>query len=168
MNDSIHRISAVFVLLFYAFAAHAQDNELVGDWVIVTTGFSFVGTTTSYAEVSIEEQDGELRAYIFNGPAPLRVNGDEFELDLDWRSGFDVEYLSTFKGRLNEDGTLEGEMAHHGATNFLGRSLRDGRFTGTRAEPPADLEGLPPQPVNMSGVYRRAGGLGRTTSGPQA
>lgn len=160
MKNSAFRIAATAIFLLHSFATYAQQNELVGDWVIVTTGFSFVGTTTSYAEVTIEEQDGELRAYIFNGPAPIRVNGDEFELDLDWRSGFDLEYLSTFKGRIMDDGTLEGEMTHNGASNFLGRTLRDGRFTATRAEPPPDLEGLPPQPVDMSGIYNRAGGLG--------
>ena len=150
---------AAMTLLVIAAPAKAQQEGLVGDWDIVTTGFSFVGSATSYAEVTIEEQDGELRAYIFNGPADLRVNGDEFELDLDWRSGFDVEYLSTFRGRLNEDGTLAGELTHHGATNFLGRAWRDGQFTGTRAEPMPDLDGLPPQPVDMSGVYNRASGL---------
>jgi len=155
-----NQFAVTLVLLMSLSAVHAQNDELVGDWVIVTTGFSFVGTNTSYAEVTIEAQDGELQAYIFNGPAPLRVDGDAFELDLDWRSGFDVEYLSTFKGQLNDDGRLEGKLTHHGATNFLGRPLRDGNFTGARAEPPAALDGLPPQPVNMEGVYRRAGGLG--------
>ena len=145
--------------LFVAFApAGAQQEGLVGDWDFVTTGFSFVGSTTSYANVTIEEQDGELRAYIYNGPAPLRVNGDEFELDIDWRSGFDVEYLSTFRGRIGDDGTLAGELTHHGATNFLGRAWRDGQFTATRAEPMPDLDGLAPQPVDMTGVYNRASG----------
>ena len=31
----------------------AQENELAGDWVVVTTGFAFVGGTTSYVNLSI-------------------------------------------------------------------------------------------------------------------
>lgn len=138
----------------------AQSNGLVGDWTIVTTGFSFVGSSTSYLEVTVEESDGELNAYVYNGPAPLRVNGNEFELDIDWRSGFDVEYLSTFKGILNEDGSLEGELTHHGANNFLGRPWPDGKFSGTRTEPHPELDGLAPNPVDLSGIWNRAFGQG--------
>ena len=85
---------------------------------------------------------------------------NDFEVDLSWRSGFDVEYLSTFRGTLKNDGTLEGVMSHNGASNFLGRELKDGTFTGTRAVPAPDLNGLPPQPVDLSGVYTRASGMG--------
>jgi len=141
----------------------AQSNGLVGDWTIVTTGFSFVGSSTSYLEVTVEESDGELNAYVYNGPAPLRVNGNEFELDIDWRSGFDVEYLSTFKGILNEDGSLVGELTHHGANNFLGRPWPDGQFSGTRTEPRTELDGLAPNPVDLSGIWNRAFGQGAVT-----
>lgn len=151
---------ALSTLLLVATPIAAQENELAGDWVVVTTGFAFVGGTTSFVNLSIEETDGGLRAFIYNGPAPLRVDGSRFEIDLDWASGFDEEYLSTFKGQLNEDGTIGGELTHNGASNFLGRPWVDGMFTGTRAEPPPDLGGLPPQPVDMSGVYNRASGLG--------
>ena len=127
-NTFIPKLTALTLMIVNA-PAGAQHEDLVGDWDFVTTGFSFVGSATSYAEVTIEEQDGELRAYIFNGPADLRVDGDAFEIDIDWRSGFDVEYLSTFRGRVLDDGTLEGELTHHGATNFLGRAWLEGRFT---------------------------------------
>ena len=141
-------------------SAFAQNNDLVGEWTIVTTGFSFVGNNTSYLRVTIEENDGALSAYIYNGPATLRVNGNEFELDVDWRSGFDVEYLSILKGVLNEDGTLQGALTHNGATNFLGRTWNDGEFTGTRTRPRSELDGLAPEPVDLSGIWNRAFGLG--------
>jgi hypothetical protein len=150
---------ATTVLLLADSPLVAQERELIGDWVIVTTGFSFVGSTTNHVNLTVEESADGLRAFAYNGPVPLRVEGREFEIDLDWASGFDEEYLSTFKGRLNEDDTISGELTHHGATNFLGRPWSDGTFTGTRAEPPPDLDGLPPQPVDMSGVYNRASGL---------
>ena len=138
----------------------AQNSDFVGDWTIVTTGFSFVGSTTSYLEVTIEESDGGLRAFVYNGPAPIRIDNNNFELDIDWRSGFDVEYLSTFIGTLNDDGSLSGELTHHGATTFLGRSWADGKFTGKRAETRPNLDGLAAQPVDLSGVWNRASGLG--------
>ena len=155
----VGRFVAVSMLLYSA-VLPAQESDFVGDWTIVTTGFSFVGSTTSYLEVTIEDNDGVLEAYVYNGPAPIRVNGNDFELDIDWRSGFDVEYLSTLIGSLGEDGSLAGEMTHHGATTFLGRPWQDGKFTATRAEPRSDLQGLAPEPVDLSGVWNRASGLG--------
>jgi hypothetical protein len=146
--------------LAFVFPASAQDRGLLGDWEVVTTGFAFVGSGTRYMDLSIEEEDGEFKAYIFTGPAPLRVNGKEFEVDLEWNSGFDVEYLSTFKGSLQDDGTLKGATLHHGATSFTGREWKDGTITATRAEPPPDLEGLEPNPVDFTGVWRLASGLG--------
>jgi len=147
-------------LLLCSAVLPAQEGDFVGDWTIITTGFSFVGSTSSYVEVTIEERDGALEAYVYNGPVPLRVDGNSFELDIDWRSGFDVEYLSTFRGTLGDDGTLAGELTHHGATTFLGRSWQDGKFTGSRAAARPDLDGLPPLPVDLSGIWNRASGQG--------
>ena len=138
----------------------AQSDGLTGDWTIVTTGFSSTGNSTSYVHLTIEENDGEFEAWLYNGTAPIRVDGESFEVDLDWASGFDREYVSTFRGRLNDEGSLEGDLTHHGAVSFLGRPWNDGKFTATRSEPEPDLEGLDPQPVDMSGVYNRASGLG--------
>lgn len=141
-------------------AAHSQSSGLVGDWTFVTTGFDSLRGGTSYVIVSIEDNDGQLEAYIYNGPAPLRVNGNEFELDLDWSSGFDVEHKATFKGHLTADGTIAGEMSNNDENNFLGRPMRNGQFTATRAKTVSDLEGLAPDPVDFSGVWNRAAGLG--------
>jgi hypothetical protein len=154
----------LLTLLGLTSPAIAQDRGLLGEWEVVTTGFSFVGSGTRYMDLSIEEQGGEFKAYIFTGPAPIRVNGKEFEVDLEWRSGFDVEYISTFKGLLQDDGTLKGTTTHHGATSFTGREWKDGAFTATHAEPSPDLEGLEPSPVDLSGIWRRASGLGAVSS----
>lgn len=154
------RICSTALLLSTTFSVSAQEHELVGDWTIVTTGFSFVGSTTSYVHLTIESQGDDLKAHIYNGPVPIRVDANQFEIDLDWASGFDEEYLSTFRGQVTDDGHLEGELTHHGATNFLGRPWVDGKFTGMRSEPPPDLTGLPPDPQKMNGVYNRASGLG--------
>lgn len=159
MTNARFRIVIMTVMLSLGSIALSADNEFAGDWTLVTTGFSFVGSTTSYVNLSIEEQDGELNAYIYDGPVPIRVNGDQFEIDMDWASGFDEEYLSTFRGNLTPQGTLEGVTTHNGASNFLGRAWKDGTFTATRAESQPDLSGLAPMPVDMSGTYNRASGL---------
>jgi len=126
----------------------------------VTSGFGSLSGGTNVVNVSIEENNGQLAAYIYSGPAPLRVDGSEFELDLDWHSGFDVEHLATFKGHLKDDGMIEGVLSNNGESNFLGRPMRDGKFTGTRDEAAPNLEGLAPGPVDFSGVWNRAFGLG--------
>ncbi len=59
------------LMLFSVGTAYSQSHDLVGDWVVVSTGFSFVGTTTSYMEMTVEDNNGELEAYIFSGPAPI-------------------------------------------------------------------------------------------------
>ncbi len=153
-------LAAFILLAFCCTAVNSQGNGLNGDWTFVTSGFDSLRGGTSYVTVSIEEHNGQLEAFIYSGPAPLRVVGNEFELDLDWHSGFDVEHLATFKGHLTEDGTIEGELSNNGENNFLGRPMRNGKFTGTRAKAPAELDGLAPKPVDFSGVWNRAFGLG--------
>ena len=152
-------LMSLSVLMWCAISS-AQVSPLVGDWTIITTGFQSLTGGTTYIILSIEELDGQLAAYVYNGPAPLRVNGNEFELDLDWRSGFDVEYLSTFRGILRDDGSLEGNLDHNGATNFLGRPVTDGKFTGARSTPRPEPDGLAPAPVDLSGIWTRAAGQG--------
>ena len=152
-----HPILALLALMWGAVAV-AQSNQLVGDWTIVATGFDSLSGGTSYMTLSIEDNDSDLEAFLYNGPASLRVDGDEFELDLDWFTGFHRDYESTLKGRLNDDGTIEGELLHFGAMNFLGRPIRDGKFTGTRTETRPDLENLSPDPVDLSGIWNRASG----------
>jgi hypothetical protein len=155
-----HVQAAAWLLILSCTAAHSQESGLVGEWTFVATGFDSLRGGTNYINVSIEENNGQLQAYAYNGPAPLRVNGNDFELDLDWHSGFDLEHLATFKGHLKEDGTIAGEMSNNGENNFLGRPMRDGQFTATRAKSAADLEGLAPEPVDFTGIWNRAFGLG--------
>jgi len=160
VTSTRNALAASLLLIFCCPVANSQENGLAGEWTFVTTGFDSLRGGTSYISVSIEESDGQLQAYAYNGPAPLRVNGNEFEMDLDWHSGFDLEHLATFKGHLKDDGTIEGEMSNNGENNFLGRPMRNGQFTATRAKSPSYLENLAPDPVDFSGVWNRAFGLG--------
>jgi len=158
LRTSIGYFVATMLLLGWHTDATAQSSKLVGDWTIVTTGFDSLTGGTTYVNLTIEENDGQLEAYVYNGPAPLRVNGNEFEVDLDWFSAFHRDYNSTFSGKLNDDDTLEGDTLHFGVDNFLGRPLRDGKFTGTRDGTSPNLEELAPDPVDLTGIWNRASG----------
>ena len=138
-----------------------QASDLVGDWYVEVTGFAF-GGAKSYLHLTIEETADGVEAYVYNGPVPIRVDGDTFEIDMDWATGFDTTHLSTLRGQLNEDGTLSGEVDHNDDENFLGDDMRNGRFSAERETPRQVVEGTPPDPVDLSGVYNRAFGRGAT------
>lgn len=141
-----------------AFASSVANGELLGEWDLATTGFAFNGAP-SHVDLSIEERGGAIVAYIYNGPVPIRVNGDEFEIDMDWATGFDTTHLSTFRGRLTEEDRLEGELDHNDDRNFLGAPMRGGKFTGERATSRVVAEDAAPAPVDLGGVWNRAFGL---------
>lgn len=134
------------------------DPRLYGEWTVVTSGIPSVRGGDTYVHLTIEAQDGEPVAYLYNGPAPIRINGTEFEVDFDWASGFDKEFLSTFHGRINGDGQLEGDFLNHGAARFTRAILADGKFTGSRTKGFGEVPDLPPSPVDLSGIYGRARG----------
>ncbi len=155
----IFNFLAIVLLVAMSPITFAVAADLSGDWRIETTGFAF-GGSASQVHLSIEESDGGVQAYIYSGPVPIRTDGDTFEIDMDWATGFDTMHLSTFRGRLNEDGTISGEVNHNDDRNFLGAEMRNGRFTGVREAVRQIAEGAVPAPVDLGGVWNRAFGLG--------
>ena len=153
------KLICVLFAVLLSVDALAQDTDLIGDWDLVTDGFEMGGTTSSVA-VTFEKQGSELAAYVYAGPATVRVNGNEFEFDLHWATGWDTHHLSTFIGKINDQGGLEGEVDHHGAIDFLGRPMTGGKFTGTRVQARVVSDDQPPDPVDLQGVWRRAFGKG--------
>ena len=136
----------------------AAQQSLAGEWDLKTTGFAFNGAT-SHVDLTVEVDGEKLLAYIYNGPVPIRVDGDTFEIDMDWATGFDTVHLSTLRGRLTDAGTLEGEVDHNGDLNFLGAEMRGGTFSGQRAESGTRAPDRSAGPVDLSGVWNRAFGL---------
>lgn len=132
------------------------DQRFYGEWTVVTSGIPSVRGGDTYLHLTIEEDDGQPVAFIYNGPVPIRIDGSNFEVDLDWASGFDKEFLSTFHGRINDDGQLEGDFLNHGAARFTRAILEDGKFTGTRRSDFGKAPDSPPAPVDLSGIYGRA------------
>ena len=157
MRNRKPQVIAVFLTVLASTTAFAQSTDLIGEWDIVTYGFAF-GGTTSHVDITFEEDNGRIVAYAYEGPVDVRVNGNEFELDFDWDSLWGKLHVSTFAGRLNENGELEGEVNHNGAINFLGNPMQGGKFTGKRDVARDVSENLPPDPVDLAGVWNRAFG----------
>ena len=156
MRSTFRILSAAAALLGWA---QAPGSELTGEWDVTTTGFAF-GGAQSHVDLSIEERDGGFVAYIYGGPVPIRTDGTEFEIDMDWATPFDTTHLSTLRGRVTADGSIEGEVDHNDDTNFLGDPMRGGTFTGQRAAPRVVADDAEPAPVDLGGVWNRAFGLG--------
>jgi hypothetical protein len=152
-------IIAVVLLIAESPIIYADAGDLVGDWHLEATGFAFDGAT-SHLTLTIEESADGVEAYIYDGPVPIRLDGDAFEIDMDWATGFDTVHLSTLRGQFNDDGTISGQVDHNDDRNFLGDEMRGGRFSGKRATPRTIALGTPPEPVDLSGVWNRAFGLG--------
>ena len=150
-------IQAAFSLILVGSTAFAAPSDLLGDWDISATGVG-LGGTASHIDLMFEEVDGEIVAYIYDTPVPLRLDGSSFEVDLDWSTGFATSHVSTLIGSVTDDGSLSGVVTHNGDTNFLGDPMRDGTFTGARAEPRIVDMDAPPDPVDFTGVWRRAVG----------
>jgi len=142
-------------------AATAQD--LAGQWEIEASGFAFGGAPAPIVlsvEAGADTDDSDaFQAYIYNGPVPLRIDGNDFEIDMDWATPFDTTHLSTLRGRITEAGTLEGVVDHNGDNNFLGAPMQGGPFSGVRTKPRVVDDQAAPAPVDLSGVWNRAFGL---------
>ena len=156
----VNRFSIAIPLLLNSVGTFAND-ALLGHWAIevVTPG----QPAASRYELTVEREGEGFVGYVYNGPVPVSVDGDAVEIDIDWVAGTDVAYVSTLRGSLNEDGALSGIYDHHGAINFMGRPLRNGSFTGIRIPEAAAervIEDLPPDPVDISGVWNAAFGFG--------
>jgi hypothetical protein len=152
-------ILIVVLLIAVSPIIYADVDDLVGDWHLETTGFAF-GGATSHVHLTIEKLADGVEAYIYDGPVPIRLDGDAFEIDMDWATGFDTVHLSTFRGQFNEDGTISGQVDHNDDRNFLGDEMRGGQFSGERGAPRRVVEGTPAEPVDLGGVWNRAFGLG--------
>ena len=156
-----HRLGSprtlIVTLLCLCPLALAAQESLLGEWDIQATGFAF-GGASAHLDLSVEREGDQLLAYIYNGPVPIRITGDEFEIDMDWATPFDTVHLSTLRGRLQDDGTMVGDVDHNGDRNFLGVDMQGGSFSGARSTPRRFNAEASPSPVDLSGVWNRAFG----------
>lgn len=147
-----------FLLVF----THGQANEqFLGHWAIeVRTGESPLPTRY---ELTIEQSDSGFLGFIYNGPVNVSIEDDAITVEIDWIAGNDTPYVSELRGTLSDNDTIEGIYDHFGRLSFTGRLMQNGIFAGRRIEAAsADklVPDLPPDPVDISGVWNAAGGFG--------
>ena len=107
MNE-LTRWAAVAGLLFTA-GTYAQTNA-VGEWRVTIDA---PGIVPYEAKLDIEAHDDGLRAWIENGPAPLKVDNNRIELRVDARDRQGFRFTRVLIGDLAED-TIEGTVYTEG------------------------------------------------------
>ncbi len=154
-------IASAFLMLFSGVSQVHANDDFLGHWHITSPTFDMtmmpVPLPANY-HISIEKNGDAYQAWAFNGPMDVEFNGDEITIYLDWLASSDMSHVSKLVGRINNKGELEGELQHGGITQFSGRELTDGLFSGVRiASPDVDRinlsEDLPPDPIDLSGKW---------------
>lgn len=123
-----------------ALAQPAATDALLGDWRLTLSdrGIEHTGILT------IEAGPDGLVAFVDGGPASLSVRGRDIALDIDTRDG---------GGRLLAYG-LEGTLADGQLSGTLTPPL-DAPPGTWHAEPAVEHTEMPPQPVDLSGIWSR-------------
>ena len=136
------------LLLVLAGPASAAPG-LEGDWMIELSN----GRTKIIGLLQIENHDGEWRAWVEGGPAPLSVNDGKLTLQIDSRDirGFVFDYVLT--GALDGD-MLSGEYKVESEAEVR---IQPGRWSGERHSPTPRSES--PDPVDLSGIWVPAFGI---------
>lgn len=155
------RITLMLTLLFISFKSAQANEQFLGHWAIEVR--SSESPLPSRYELTIEQDGDEFAGYIYNGPVNVAIDGDTLTVEIDWIAGNDTPYVSELRGTLSNSDTIEGIYDHFGRLSFTGRPMRNGQFIGTRIEAASAekvIPDLPPDPVDISGVWNAAGGFG--------
>lgn len=124
------------------------NPAMQGDWMLQLQS---PGAPTS-GLLQLELQNGEWRAWVEGGPAPVTVHGDELTIDIDTRDIRGFVYLMRLTGRFNDD-RLSGEFIidSKAKVNASPGTWTAGRYV--EAVRPAE-----PSPVDLSGIWSPAPG----------
>jgi len=93
----------VFLSLAVSFASFADDEDFIGKW---TLRISAAGIAAYEGLLEIEKHDDGLRAWVENGPAPVKVHGNQIEVTIDSRDRQGFKFYRVLEGRLDK-----GEIA---------------------------------------------------------
>ena len=80
--------------------ATAEEERFAGKWmmnVVIPGAEPLVGL------LEIVEEDGEWVAYVENGPAPLKIDGNKIEVEVDTRDRQGFRFQRLLQGELNDD-----------------------------------------------------------------
>ncbi len=117
----------------------AQLEELRGEWFLTINHI-----TERLGIISFERRDGELRGFVDGGPIEYSFEDGELRMVVDYRNGGGRLLSRTFTGTLDGDSLSGTLVAPHDDST--------GTWYASRVEP---LTVLPPDPVDMSGVWSR-------------
>ena len=134
--------------LIFCNAAYADDG-FEGDWMIELDN----GRSRIIGLLQLENHNGEWRAWVEGGPAPVTIDGDRIGVEIDSRDirGFVFDYV--LSGRLEND-RLTGNYQIDSEAEVR---IQPGSWSGERYVPvtrPTD-----PQPVDLSGIWVPAQGI---------
>ena len=89
---------------FFAATAFAGEQDFAGQWMIQIDA---PGVVPYRALLEIEEGNNEWVAYVENGPAPLKINGNKIEIEVDSRDRQGFRFQRLLEGEL-KNGELSG------------------------------------------------------------
>lgn len=101
---------ALVVILGFTAPVATPANELIGSWIVTIDA---PGVLPYRARLDIEAADGGLIAFVENGPAPIVVDRDDVEIEVDARDRQGFRFSRILSGKLTDDG-LRGTVAMHG------------------------------------------------------
>jgi len=117
--------------------SHAAENDFAGQWMLnvaIPSAEPLIGV------LDIVEEDGEWRAYVENGPAPLRIDGNEIEVEVDTRDRQGFRFQRLLTGTL-KDGNMSGVLLSVNILDSAAEFGEDGSlWTAVRIETLAPRE----------------------------
>ena len=78
-------------------AAFADDADFAGEWMLTIEA---PGVVPYEGLLDIERQGDSWAAYVENGPAPIRIDGNRIEITLDTRDRQGFQFQRLLKGTL--------------------------------------------------------------------
>ncbi len=137
-----HLLSATCLVLIPIVSA-PQESGFAGDWLLWLESDNRMDHS-AYGSLVFEQAEGGLAAFIDGGSVNiLEVDGNRIRFDFDWSDRPDKLHISILEGTLS-DGVIEGRATENGEDRGAWRA------TPARLQ---DTTGLPPEPVDLTGVW---------------
>lgn len=110
-------------LSFTGLVSHAADGRFAGSWLIEIEAPALAGPYV--ARLDIEHNDGKWAAWVENGPAPIKIDGDSIEVEVDSRDRQGYIFHRQLQG-VFEDGEISGSIRSVDVLNTAAEYGEDG------------------------------------------
>ena len=132
----------------------AQGDSIVGDWALSLDE----GRSQRTGVLTIEASDAGVAAYLHGGPVPMSFDGNDIQLEVDWRDGFDLIQIAILSGTVDGD-LMSGESGPGDSASFFGgQAVTPGTWSATRIHNDRTAADQAPMPVDLSGIWANAAG----------